>query len=144
MRMLRLAVTLAIAGGLVAAWRVAPPVNTLWHRPAAPSGHYYVSPTGNDHATGTSPAHAWRTLARASTARLKPGDSLLLRGGHVYRGYLTITRSDSGTSARRVLISSYGSRRATIWSSSSGVVLYDAANVTISNLTVVGNRAMRP
>src|SRR5215469_7464172 len=126
MRMLRLAVTLAIAGGLVAAWKAAPPLTNLWHRlsgPSAPSGSYYVSPTGNDHAAGTSPAHAWRTLARASAARLKPGNRLLLQGGHVYHGYLLITKSDSGTTARRVLISSYGRSRATISSFGSGVIV---------------------
>src|SRR5258708_8340797 len=107
-------VSLAIASGLVVAWKVAP-VEPLWrHHASAPSVSYYVSPTGNDHATGTSPADPWRTLARASAARLRPGDKLLLRGGHVYSGYLVIAKSDSGTSAHRVLISSYGRGRATI------------------------------
>jgi hypothetical protein len=147
MRMLRAAVTLAIAAGLVAAWKAAPPLDTLWHRASAPSAaaaSFYVSPTGNNHASGTSPAHPWRTLARASAARLRPGDRLLLRGRHVYGGYLLIGKSDSGTSSRRVLISSYGRGRATISSSSSGVVLFDAANVTITDLVVVGQQAMRP
>lgn len=144
MRMLRLALTLAIAGGLVAAWKAAPPLNTMWPHTSAPSRSYYVSPTGNDHATGTSPAHAWRTLARASAARLRPGNRLLLRGGHVYQGYLLIGKSDSGTTARRVLISSYGRRRATISSSGSGVIVLDAANITITNLVIVGQKALRP
>src|SRR5258708_18803827 len=123
-------VSLAIASGLVVAWKVAP-VEPLWrHHASARSASYYVSPAGNDHATGTSPAHPWRTLARASAARLRPGNRLLLRGGHVYQGYLLIARSDSGTPAHRLLISSYRGR-ATISSSSSGVVLTDAANVTI-------------
>jgi hypothetical protein len=144
MRMLRLAVTLAIAGGLVAAWKMAPPLSSLSHHASAPSGSYYVSPTGNDHATGTSPAHAWRTLARASAVRLKPGNRLLLQGGHVYHGYLLIGKSDSGTTARRVLISSYGRRRATISSSGSGVIVLDAADITITNLVIVGQQALRP
>jgi hypothetical protein len=143
MGMMRVAVTLAIASGLVVAWKIAPPVETLWHGVSAPSASYYVSPTGNDHATGTSPAHPWRTLARASAARLKPGDSLLLRGGHAYHGYLTIAKSDSGTSARRVLISSYGGGRATISSSGSGVVVFDASNITITDLVIVGQQALR-
>lgn len=143
MGMMRAAVTLAIASGLVVAWKVAPPVDTLWHGVSAPSASYYVSPTGNDHATGTSPAHPWRSLARASAASLKPGDKLLLRGGHVYHGYLTIGKSDSGTSASRVLIGSYGGGRATISSSGSGVVVFDAANITITDLVIVGQQALR-
>ena len=145
MGILRGGVILAIASGLVVAWKVAP-LATVWHDAAAsstPFVSYYVSPTGNDHATGTSPAHPWRTLARATAARLRPGDRLLLRGGHVYQGYLQISKSDSGTPARRVLISSYGRGRATISFSNSGVVLFDAANITVANLNMVGQQAMR-
>ncbi len=142
MGMLRAAVILTIASGLVVASKVVP-VDALWSHASAPFHSYYVSPAGSDHAAGTSPAHPWRTLARASAARLRPGDRLLLRGGHAYQGYLVIGKSDSGTSARRVLISSYGHGRATIWSSTSGVVAWDAANVTISDLVIVGRHAMR-
>lgn len=142
---MRVVVTLAIAAGLVVAWKVTP-LDTVWPSAATTATpiSYYVSPTGNDHATGTSPAHSWRTLARASAAGLKPGEKLLLRGGHVYNGYLAITKSDSGTSARRVLISSYGRGRATISSSGSGIVVFDAANVTITDLVIVGQQAARP
>lgn len=141
MGMMRAAVTLAIASALVIAWKVVP-LDTVWPS-ASTSGTYYLSPTGHDQATGTSPAHPWRTLARASAASLKPGDKLLLRGGHVYHGFLTIGKSDSGTSARRVLISSYGRGRATISSSASGVVVFDASNVTITDLVIVGQQALR-
>lgn len=143
MRMLRVVVTLVIAAGLVTAWKISPPLDTLWHHAPASSGSYYVSPAGNDHAAGTSPAHPWRTLARASAAKLRPGNRLLLRGDHVYRGYLLIGKSDSGTSARRVLISSYGRGRATISSSASGVVVFDAANITMTDLVIVGRQALR-
>lgn len=144
MRMVRLAVTLVIAGGLVTAWKMSPPFESLLHRLSAASGTYYVSPTGNDRASGISPAHAWRTLGRASKARLKPGNRLLLRSGHVYHGYLMIGKSDSGTSARRVQVGSYGKGRATISSITSGVLVEDASNVTITNLNIVGRRAKRP
>ncbi len=111
--------------------------------PAAATGSFYVSPTGNDHASGTSPAHAWRTLTRASAARLRPGNRLLLRGGHVFQGDLQIGKADSGTDASRVMIGSYGGGRATIASRASGLLVLDAANVTISDLVIVGRHAMR-
>ena len=52
---------------------------------------YYVSPTGNDNAAGTSPATAWKTLAKVSTRILAPGDCILLeRGGTFYASELRI------------------------------------------------------
>lgn len=148
MRMFRAGIALAIAGGLVTAWKVAPPVDTLWQgllTRASTFNTYYVSPTGNNRASGKSPADAWRTLARASEARLRPGDRLLLRGRYVYHGSLAFGSSDSGTSAHRVLIGSYGRGRATILSPSSGIFLADTANITITNLNIAGRRtAMRP
>ena len=46
------------------------------------AGTYYVSSSsGEDTAAGTSPSAPWRTLAKAGTQALRPGDSLLLRQG---------------------------------------------------------------
>ncbi|HET9894130.1 MAG TPA: right-handed parallel beta-helix repeat-containing protein [Streptosporangiaceae bacterium] len=143
MGIFRTVVAVAIAAGMLIGWRMI----GLDIRPSQPSSApltYYVSPGGNDRAAGTSPAHAWRTLARASAARLRPGNRLLLRGDHVYQGFLQIGKTDSGTNARRVMISSYGGHRATIASRSSGLLVLDAANVTISNLVIVGRDALRP
>src|SRR6266487_4526021 len=42
---------------------------------------YYISPAGSDSAAGTSPTTAWRTLGRANSASLRPGDRVLLQGG---------------------------------------------------------------
>eukprot|EP01013_Petalomonas_cantuscygni_P042039 TRINITY_DN754_c0_g1_i1.p2 TRINITY_DN754_c0_g1~~TRINITY_DN754_c0_g1_i1.p2 ORF type:complete len:678 (-),score=118.23 TRINITY_DN754_c0_g1_i1:2684-4717(-) len=43
---------------------------------------YYVSPSGDDFSSGTSPDAAWRSLKHASSVRLSGSDSLLLeRGG---------------------------------------------------------------
>lgn len=54
---------------------------------AAPLPTYYVSSSGDDSASGTSPATPWRTLAHARTgagAALRAGASLLLRRGDVF------------------------------------------------------------
>lgn len=114
-------------------------------RPASrtPAVTYYVSPTGNDNAVGTSPQAAWRTLARASGAVLQPGDRLLLQGGQRFSGPLTIGRADGGSATRPVLISTYGVGRATIVSSSNGILVDDATGINISGFAIVGSQAMK-
>ncbi len=49
---------------------------------------YFVSPSGDDANAGTDPTTSFRTIARglrgaspAATSKLKPGDTLTLRGG---------------------------------------------------------------
>ena len=65
---------------------------------AEESDTYYVSASGDDLANGLSPANAWKSIAKASTARakpsnggiLKPGDKLLFRRGDTFYGLLLI------------------------------------------------------
>jgi hypothetical protein len=106
---------------------------------AKPPLTYYLSPVGHDSAAGTSPAHAWRTLARATAARLRPGTRLLLEGGKTFRGQLILTQSDAGSGSRPVSIGSYGRGRATITTAvGSGIAIYDTAGVDIRDLTLSG------
>ncbi|MBK8341749.1 MAG: hypothetical protein IPK99_18030 [Flavobacteriales bacterium] len=58
---------------------------------------YYIAPSGNDANSGTSPAQAWKTIARVNqiSAQLQPGDKILFERGGVYRGKLPL--SSSGT-----------------------------------------------
>jgi len=76
----------------------------------APPGQrtFYVSPDGDDGARGTSPGSAWRSLDRASTAVLVPGDRLLLQGGARFTGRLSLDRLDAGNPALPVVVGSYG------------------------------------
>jgi Right handed beta helix region len=69
-------------------------------RPPAPV--YYVDgQSGDDNQSGTSPAQAWRTLARANEA-LRPGDTVLIAGG-IYRQPIKPARTgrDGGRIAYR-------------------------------------------
>ncbi|TIC81687.1 hypothetical protein [Nocardioides sp. GY 10127] len=72
---------------------------------------YYVSPAGDDTASGTSPGTAWATLDRASAALadgdLGPGDALALRRGGSWTGTLAVTAS--GTASRPLVVRAYGS-----------------------------------
>src|SRR4051812_18955482 len=42
---------------------------------------YYVSPGGNDSFAGTSSATPWKTIVKANSVDLNPGDQLLSQGG---------------------------------------------------------------
>jgi len=150
MRFLRAGVVLGIAAGLVAAWMVVQPavksamsrlVSATTGTTAAAPVTYYIRPGGNDSHAGTSPRTAWRTLARASTAVLKPGTRLLLRGGAQYQGSLLIDTADAGDVSKPVLVSSYGKGRAEIVSSTNGIAVVDTRGVDIQNLKIVGNHA---
>jgi hypothetical protein len=100
---------------------------------------YYVSPTGDDAADGTSPATAWQTLDRATAAVLPPGTQLLLEGGAQFTGTLALTPEDAGDPAKPVFVASYGQGPAVIAApAGSGIIVYDTAGIQVSNLTVTG------
>ncbi|HVB43721.1 MAG TPA: right-handed parallel beta-helix repeat-containing protein [Streptosporangiaceae bacterium] len=113
---------------------------------ARPAGNttFYVSPSGNDSAAGTSPDTAWRTLARASSADLKPGDRLLLRGGSRFAGQLRFGPHDAGDPGQPVQVGSYGSGRATIAATGgTAIVVFDTAGIDLRDLVIVGKQPAR-
>ena len=114
---------------------------------AAPSASlvtYYLSPSGNNGAAGTSPSTAWRSLSKASSVAMPPGTRLLLQGGQRFAGNLTLDQRDGGDAARPVLVSSYGTGRATIAAASgSGIAVYDTAGVDIRDLYITGPSTTR-
>jgi hypothetical protein len=100
---------------------------------------YYLSPSGNDSAAGTSPTTAWRTLGKASAAHLPPGSKLLLQAGGVFTGQLTIGPGDAGSASDPVVIGSYGGGEAKISApNGSGIFVYDTGGVEIANLQLAG------
>lgn len=71
---------------------------------AMPTGPaFHVDPAKGDDANDGSAARPWRTVQHGAN-RLRPGDTLLLRGG-VYREKVFLTRS--GTAAAPVVIAAY-------------------------------------
>ncbi len=103
------ATVICLAIGLVLLGFVAP----------LPASSYYVSPTGNDSAAGTSEAAPWRTIGRvqahAWSPGFRPGDTILFEGGRRFDGdlYLQLDRSH-GSAERPLVIGSYGEGRATL------------------------------
>ena len=73
---------------------------------AAGGTTYYVSPSGNDSSSGTSPSSAIKTLDRASGLQLNPGDEVLLERGATFSGKLAVWRS--GAAGAPITIGAYG------------------------------------
>src|SRR6266568_5346199 len=119
---------LAAVGALLLAASLGPACAASQSARASTGLAYYVSPTGDDAADGTSPATAWRTLSRATAAQLAPGAQLLLEGGARFTGPLAFTREDAGDPSDPVYVGAYGQGPATITApSGSGIVIYDTA-----------------
>ncbi len=74
---------------------------------------YYVSPTGKDSNSGTSPSQAWQTVNRANEAQLKAGDGVLFQGGATFSDAV-LQPADSGTAQASIVYGSYGSGQAVI------------------------------
>lgn len=69
---------------------------------------YYVSPTGNDAANGTSTSTPWRTIARVNQATFgfQPGDKVYFQRGGTWRGELIM--GSSGTASQPITVGAYG------------------------------------
>jgi hypothetical protein len=107
---------------------------------ASPNTTYYVSPTGNDSNTGTSPFVAWRTITRVNLETFQPGDGILLQGGSSFSGSLGFSAVESGTTSAPLVIGSYGGGTATINAGNGdAITLLDTQHVTIANLRLVGS-----
>ena len=101
---------------------------------------YYVSSTGNDANSGTSPATPWQTTAKVNSWSYAPGDSILFQGGQTFTGGIVLTGTSSGTATSPIVISSYGAGMATILEPvNDGIVLYDVQGITIRKLIVDGS-----
>ncbi len=106
---------------------------------------YYVSPSGNDSNSGTSPSEAWRTLDKVSSFSPKPGDQILFQKGGKWVG--TIQVNASGTSGNPIIYGAYGTgEKPTIygsqlvsgWTKYSGNIYRANVDATISQVFVNG------
>ncbi|MEZ0392121.1 MAG: right-handed parallel beta-helix repeat-containing protein [Pseudobdellovibrionaceae bacterium] len=100
---------------------------------------YYLSAAGSDSWAGTSSATPWKTLARANQVRFLAGDRLYLRGGDTFSGSLVLDLNDRGSASNPILISSYGTGRATISAGTlDGITATNTAGIKIYNLRLIG------
>jgi hypothetical protein len=103
---------------------------------AKPNTTYYVSPTGSDSNSGTSPTQAWRTINHVDQVEFRPGDQVLFQGGATFVGNLTFDSQDVGP----ITVGSYGVGQATIDAGDqTGILVTDTGRITIANLRLVGS-----
>lgn len=111
---------------------------------------WYVSPTGNDGAAGTSPATAWQTIGKVNDdLTMSAGDSLLFEAGVTHTSAVPLYASCTGTAGNRNTIGSYGSGRATIHITTGdgyngGIGLSACSNMNITDLNLKGNSSGSP
>jgi hypothetical protein len=110
---LRIALVLAVlaaVGSAAAEWGSAVRARPAPARASSGLGfrtRYYVDCRGGDDSNkGTAASSAWASLARASSAPLKPGDALLLADGCTFNG--TLRAAWTGTASAAITIGSYG------------------------------------
>ncbi len=99
---------------------------------------YYLSVHGNDGYPGTL-QHPWKTLAKLSSLKIAPGDSILLEGGQIFEGSIRLGAADGGTSEMPVYIGSYGHGKSSIASGNKeAMLLYNASFIEIRNIALKG------
>jgi hypothetical protein len=97
---------------------------------------FYVNEDGSDAFDGLSRDQAWHTLNRVSQERLRPGDRVLLNGK--VTGILSIGPGEAGDPSNPLVITSYGSTRASIVSDMA-IEVRDTAGVAIRNVGIYGS-----
>ena len=106
---------------------------------SASSTDFYVSSTGSDKCAG-SVSKPWKTIARVNRGTYSAGDRIFFEGGTTFTGTLQFTSGSSGTSTNPIIVTSYGSSRATIAGGSGyGMSVYNSAGFYVTNINFVGS-----
>jgi parallel beta-helix repeat protein len=103
---------------------------------AASARTFYVSPSGNDSASGRSASHAWRSVLRVNKQHLQPGDTILFQGGATYSddtlepGWGAPT---AGTAGAPITFGTYGDGKATL---PRGIWLHESNHMIFENFNL--------
>ena len=104
------------------------------------AGAYYISNSGDDNNSGTSPGEAWKTINKVNHIDFEPGDKILFKGGETFNGTIVLNGDDFGNSGSKIHVGSYGDLRATINAQTgSGLRAYDCSNIILKNLNFTGD-----
>jgi len=100
---------------------------------------YYLNPAGDDSGPGTQ-SRPWRSVARVNGTRLQPGDHVYFQGGRSFAGTIELDRDDSGTSDRKVVVTSCGDGQAIIDGANGSSLRANGCNcLVVRNLCFVGS-----
>lgn len=108
---------------------------------SVPAADYYVSPSGNDTANGTSTSTPWRTVAKVTGRNFAAGDRIFFQGGQTFTdAELYFDSGDTGTAANPIVVGSYGTGRATLQppATKHAINIYNTAGLHIRDLILVG------
>jgi hypothetical protein len=108
--------------------------------PDGPPQTFYIDPSGDDFAPGTSTAHPWKTLARLETEHLVPGSRVVLASGARFGGNLVV--NGRGTPSKPIVIESVG-KPATILSKDHPGIKAFQGGLVIRNLTLQGGASAK-
>ena len=142
---IKLLVILVVLVGTLNAW--AQPTVTITLIASAPppptststGKAYYFSPSGHDSSDCRSPGTACRSIAKVNAMTFSASDQILFEGGATFPGQISLGSGTGGTTAAPVVVTSYGTGRATISASnSSGFVASNTGNFEIRNLNFTG------
>lgn len=100
---------------------------------------YYVSSTGSNSNPGTSTS-PWQTIARVNSQVFLPGDRVLFEGGRTFAGPMLLDSGDGGSATDPVVVTSYGTGRATLnGGTGSALRLVAVTGAKVIQLNVVGD-----
>jgi hypothetical protein len=100
---------------------------------------YYISPTGNDNAAGTSASAPWQSISKINAMNIAPGSTILFQGGQTFQGSIYFNNLDANDVANKVVLSSYGTGKAIINSgAAAGFYAYNTKGFTLSDLIFTG------
>ncbi|MDL2208299.1 right-handed parallel beta-helix repeat-containing protein [Parabacteroides sp. OttesenSCG-928-O15] len=99
---------------------------------------YFISPNGNDNASGLSQKTAWKSLDKVNKTVFQPGDKILFESGGVWHGQLFL--QGSGEEGNLIHLSSYGGKKKPIINfgkaEGAGIRLTNQSYWEISNMEV--------
>lgn len=114
------------------------------HASPAAGRTYFVSASGNDSNSGTSPQEAWATIARVNAASLGPGDTVDFAAGQIFGGNLLLGPEDAGAEGALVHINSSGTAPATILAGAGDAIrIENSHHIKIGNLRVTAEAQRR-
>lgn len=104
------------------------------------SKNYFVSTSGNNANDGLSVSSSWKTIDKVNLFPFQPGDTIHFEGGASFNGTIQFNQNHSGLANKPIVITSFGSEKATILGGfGNGIEIFDAEYVEVRNISVKGD-----